>query len=82
MNTFILVHRLAFTAQRRLARFATSTALALAVGVLAPSAQAGDEAVVFGDSQPVELLAAVLGTIPYEIFTSISGRVKRVYFQE
>ena len=38
--------------------------------------------IVFGESHPVELLAAVLGTIPYEIFTSISGRVKRVYFFE
>lgn len=47
-----------------------------------PSAQSGDEVIVFGESHPVELLAAVLGTIPYEIFTSISGRVKRVYFFE
>jgi len=47
-----------------------------------PEAQEGDVAVVFGQSPTVEELAACLGTIPYEVFTSISGRVKRVYVQE
>jgi alanine racemase len=42
----------------------------------------GDEVVIFGKDHPVEDMAAVLETIPYEIITSIPPRVKRVYFQE
>ena len=45
-------------------------------------AREGDEVIVFGHSPSVEMLAKALDTIPYEIFTSISTRVKRVYFQE
>ncbi|MEZ4958629.1 MAG: bifunctional UDP-N-acetylmuramoyl-tripeptide:D-alanyl-D-alanine ligase/alanine racemase [Saprospiraceae bacterium] len=52
-----------------------------------PDAEEGDQVVIFGkDSDgnelPVQELAASLDTIPYEIFTSISDRVKRVYVQE
>jgi Alr-MurF fusion protein len=47
-----------------------------------PEARVGDPAVIFGKDQPVQELAACLGTIPYEIFTGISDRVKRVYVQE
>ncbi len=42
----------------------------------------GDEVIVFGKEQSVTDLANILETIPYEIFTSVSSRVKRVYFQE
>ena len=42
----------------------------------------GDEAIVFGDHYPVAQLAQDMETIPYEILTSISRRVKRVYFHE
>ncbi len=42
----------------------------------------GDEVIVFGKEQPVTDLANALETIPYEIFTSVSSRVKRIYFQE
>ena len=42
----------------------------------------GDEVIIFGKEQSVVDLANMLGTIPYEIFTSVSTRVKRVYFQE
>jgi alanine racemase len=42
----------------------------------------GDEVIVFGKEQPVTELAKTLETIPYEIFTSVSSRVKRVYYQE
>ena len=42
----------------------------------------GDKVIVFGDDLPVTILADVLGTIPYEILTSVSNRVKRVYFQD
>ena len=43
--------------------------------------QEGDKVVIFGDDLPVTVLADVLGTIPYEILTSVSNRVKRIYFQ-
>jgi alanine racemase len=42
----------------------------------------GDRVVIFGkEHSPVEM-ARLLDTIPYEVFTSVSQRVKRVYFQE
>lgn len=47
-----------------------------------PAAREGDEVEVFGEKQPVQQLAAALQTIPYEVFTNISERVKRVYWQE
>ncbi|ESU29799.1 UDP-N-acetylmuramoylalanyl-D-glutamyl-2,6- diaminopimelate--D-alanyl-D-alanine ligase [Flavobacterium limnosediminis JC2902] len=42
----------------------------------------GDTVIVFGKSPRVTELAAVVGTIPYEILTSISHRVKRVFYKE
>jgi alanine racemase len=42
----------------------------------------GDEVIVFNDELRIEELAAQIGTIPYEILTNISQRVKRVYFYE
>lgn len=45
-------------------------------------AKEGDPVVIFGDDLPVSEMADKLGTIPYEILTSISPRVKRVYFRE
>ncbi len=47
-----------------------------------PQAKEGDEVIVFGKTPTVSDLADCLDTIPYEIFTNISKRVKRVYFQE
>jgi Alr-MurF fusion protein len=47
-----------------------------------PHVKVGDEVVVFGHELPIEQLAGWAGTIPYEIMTGISQRVKRVYFQE
>lgn len=41
----------------------------------------GDSVEIFGDHLPVTVLSDVLQTIPYEVLTSISERVKRVYFQ-
>ena len=41
----------------------------------------GDKVIIFGDELPVTVLSEVLDTIPYEILTSVSNRVKRVYFQ-
>lgn len=45
-------------------------------------AKEGDEVIVFGRERPIEKLAEEMETIPYEILTSISRRVKRVYYQE
>ncbi|HTD40930.1 MAG TPA: bifunctional UDP-N-acetylmuramoyl-tripeptide:D-alanyl-D-alanine ligase/alanine racemase [Mucilaginibacter sp.] len=42
----------------------------------------GDEVIVFNDKLRIEELAREIGTIPYEILTNISQRVKRVYFYE
>ena len=44
--------------------------------------QVGDAVEIFGEHIPVEALAEARGTIPYEVLTSISERVKRVYFRE
>jgi len=45
-------------------------------------AKEGDEVIVFNDKLCIEELAEEIGTIPYEILTNISQRVKRVYFYE
>lgn len=42
----------------------------------------GDRVEVFGENMPVDVLADALRTIPYEVLTSISQRVKRIYFRE
>ena len=42
----------------------------------------GDDVIVFGEKPTIAELAEKLDTIPYEILTSISRRVKRVYIQE
>lgn len=42
----------------------------------------GDSVEIFGEATPVGRLADALETIPYEILTSVSPRVKRVYFRE
>ena len=42
----------------------------------------GDSAIIFGRDLPVTVLSDTTGTIPYEILTSVSNRVKRVYFKK
>ncbi len=42
----------------------------------------GDRVVVFGDDLPITEIAGTLETIPYEVFTSVSSRVKRIYYQD
>ena len=42
----------------------------------------GNEVVIFGINPSVTTIAKAINTIPYEILTSISGRVKRVYYRE
>jgi alanine racemase len=42
----------------------------------------GDEVLIFGKDLSVNILARSAGTIPYEILSNISARVKRVYYRE
>jgi len=42
----------------------------------------GDEVIVFGSELSIQQIAEWASTIPYEIMTGISQRVKRVYFEE
>ncbi len=42
----------------------------------------GDEAILFGKNTSIHVVAEKLDTIPYEILTSVSQRVKRVYVSE
>ena len=44
--------------------------------------QEGDMVEIFGEHLPITVLSDVLQTIPYEVMTSVSGRVKKVYFQD
>jgi alanine racemase len=45
-------------------------------------AKEGDQVEIFGDHLTISEVAGWLKTIPYEVLTSVSRRVKRVYFQE
>lgn len=47
-----------------------------------PDTREGDEVIVFGNELSVNQLAHWAQTIPYEILTGVSQRVKRVYFEE
>lgn len=42
----------------------------------------GDTAIIFGRELPPTCLSDIIDTIPYEILTSVSNRVKRVYFRK
>lgn len=42
----------------------------------------GDEVIIFGENPSITDVAEAMGTIPYEVLTSISSRVKRVYYRE
>ncbi len=52
------------------------------VDVTDANCKEGDQVIIFGKDRPVRELAEKLQTIPYEILTSVSSRVKRVYFRE
>ena len=47
-----------------------------------PAVKVGDEVVLFNDKQGLTEIANILGTIPYEVLTSFSSRVRRVYYRE
>lgn len=42
----------------------------------------GDTVEIFGDHLPITVLSDILETIPYEVLTSVSTRVKRIYYQD
>ncbi|MDR2533795.1 MAG: bifunctional UDP-N-acetylmuramoyl-tripeptide:D-alanyl-D-alanine ligase/alanine racemase [Tannerellaceae bacterium] len=50
------------------------------IDVTGVDASEGDPVIIFGNELPAAHMAAKLGTIPYEVLTSISPRVKRVYY--
>lgn len=47
-----------------------------------PGLKEGGEVIVFGKELPVEQVATWAETIPYEILTGVSQRVKRIYYEE
>lgn len=52
------------------------------VDVTGADAHVGDPVEVFGERLPLQELSDRLGTIPYEVLTSVSRRVQRVYYYE
>lgn len=52
------------------------------IDVTEANASPGDRVEIFGPNIPVSRLSDTLGTIPYEILTSVAPRVKRIYFRE
>ena len=54
----------------------------LMVDVSGINCKEGDQVILFGESPTVTFMAKQLQTIPYEILTSISQRVKRVFYRE
>jgi alanine racemase len=42
----------------------------------------GDEVEIFGSHIPIQQVAAQVNTIPYEILSGVSQRVKRVYVED
>src|SRR5690606_25184093 len=52
------------------------------VDVTGIDAQEGDEVIIFGEGLQVDEVAAWINTIPYEILTNTSERVKRVFVAE
>jgi alanine racemase len=46
-----------------------------------PAAE-GDEVIIFGKEFPIAAIAAAMATIPYEVLTNVSERVKRVYYTQ
>ena len=55
---------------------------AVMIDVTGVNCKVGDTVEIFGEHVPVEQLSEARGTIPYEILTSVSPRVKRVYYRE
>ena len=52
------------------------------IDITGTQAKEGTEVIVFGQEYSILEIAKKIDTIPYEVLTSISGRVKRIYFHE
>lgn len=52
------------------------------VDITGIEAEEGDDVIIFGKEIPVSTIAEQIGTIPYEVFTSLSRRIKRIYYSE
>lgn len=52
------------------------------IDVTEADCKVGDRVEIFGDNIPVQEIANTLDTIPYEVLTSVSSRVKRIYYRE
>jgi len=52
------------------------------VDITGISAHEGDEVIIFGEGIPINEVADSIGTIPYEILTNTSERVKRIFVSE
>jgi Alr-MurF fusion protein len=52
------------------------------VDITDADAHEGDEAIIFGKDLPIYKIAQDIGTIPYEILTNVSERVKRIFYAE
>lgn len=52
------------------------------VDVTGADCKVGDSVEIFGEHVTVDELAEILDTIPYEVLTSVSTRVKRIYYRE
>jgi len=55
---------------------------AVMIDVTGVNCKVGDTVEIFGEHVPIEQLSEARDTIPYEILTSVSPRVKRVYYRE
>ena len=49
------------------------------VDITGLEAKEGDEVIIFGNELPIQMIAEKINTIPYEILTNVSERVKRVF---
>ncbi len=45
-------------------------------------AEEGDEVIIFGKGLPLKTIASKINSIPYEILTKVSERVKRIFYME
>jgi Alr-MurF fusion protein len=52
------------------------------VDITGIAATEGDDVIIFGEGLPIKELAVCANTIPYEILTNTSERVKRIFFAE
>lgn len=52
------------------------------IDVTDANAKVGDEVIIFGQKPDISTMSKLIGTIPYELLTGVSERVKRIFFYE